>query len=292
MKCVPTSIGSWSRYFRTVVVIALSAPVSVIFNNKALVFVGAGVCAVIGTLSPVCTAVLSRVFGRKLTLLSWIGVLVAFAGGAVISWSEITSAGHTESSKGKQLETKQEKAAHAAIITGLGLAFLSLTGRSAKIVVMDHVLSPAAYSQQSKMEQDIAPLHLYELQFPLSVVLSLAWSLRTEDAGKAWDQLTLPILGVVLFTAANALVLNFTGLYVLKEFGCSAQQIIGKLNTICIASLSVAFLGERLPMPVVLGGGLVLGGVALFEKGASDKVDSEEASELSSTVSDSGSDSA
>lgn len=39
----------------------------VVFNNKAMVYAGAGVCAVIGTLSPVCTALLSSCAGRPLT---------------------------------------------------------------------------------------------------------------------------------------------------------------------------------------------------------------------------------
>lgn len=261
MKCLPTSIGSWRRYFRTVVVIAFSMPVSVIFNNKAMEYVGAGVCAIIGTLSPVCTALLSRFFGRRMSLLSAVGVLVAFGGGVVISWSELTQVG----------DIGGKDSARTAISTGLGLAFLSLTGRSAKIVVMDQVLSPMAYADEGEArEETIAPLHLYVLQFPLSLVLSFLWSLRTEDIHKAWAQLTMPIVWVILFTAANALVLNFVGLYVLKEFGATAQQIVGKLNTICIASLSVAFLGEQLPALVVAGSGLVLGGVAIFEKGTGD----------------------
>lgn len=40
----------------------------VVFNNKAMVYAGAGVCAVIGTLSPVCTAVISSCCGRHLTV--------------------------------------------------------------------------------------------------------------------------------------------------------------------------------------------------------------------------------
>ena len=44
----------------------------VVFNNKAMVYAGAGVCAVIGTLSPVCTAVISSCCGRRLTV-PWFG---------------------------------------------------------------------------------------------------------------------------------------------------------------------------------------------------------------------------
>lgn len=95
----------------------------VVFNNKAMVYAGAGVCAVIGTLSPVCTAVISSCCGRHLTVpcyvlciggacglpmiaslsqrtastsrfsqvLSWGGVIIAFFGALVISWGEVSS---------------------------------------------------------------------------------------------------------------------------------------------------------------------------------------------------------
>merc|ERR1712113_828255 len=130
-------------------------------------------------------------------------------------------------------------------------------------------------------EKPTPPLHLYVLQFPLSLVFSIAWSWKTENAKEAWEQLTIPIVGVILFTAANALVLNFVGLYVLKEFGASAQQIIGKLNTICIASISVAFLGESLSKTVVSGTFFVLGGVAIFEQGTKSDGDESESEESS-----------
>ena len=58
-------------------------PVEVVFNNKAMVYAGAGVCAVIGTLSPVCTAVISSCCGRRLTV-PWFGTI---SGGKAIEWN-------------------------------------------------------------------------------------------------------------------------------------------------------------------------------------------------------------
>lgn len=277
----PTSMGSWTRFCRMVVPIALSQPVSVIFNNKAMIYVGAGVVAIIGTLSPVVTAVLSRACGRKLSLVSWLGVLVAFGGGCVISWSEITQVGSLGNSGGEK----------GAVITGLVFAFLSVFGRSVKIVLMDNLLSPKAYAggmEPELEEEPLLPLHLFALQFPLSTVISIAYSAATEDMRRAWDHLTPAIVGVIFITCASALALNFIGLQVLKEFGASAQQIIGKLNTICIASISVAFMGEHLPMLVMLGSGLVLGGVAIFERGTAHGADNYDSG--SSDGSDEGSD--
>eukprot|EP00438_Fugacium_kawagutii_P023247 Skav204751 [mRNA] locus=scaffold1013:171687:176508:- [translate_table: standard] len=85
---VPALVAARWKEARTVVPVAISQPISVVFNNKAMVYAGAGVCAVIGTLSPVCTAVISSCCGRRLTVLSWAGVMIAFLGALVISWGE------------------------------------------------------------------------------------------------------------------------------------------------------------------------------------------------------------
>merc|ERR1712151_1237349 len=79
-KCWPKSMGSRKRFMYTVFPIALSNPLTVIFNNKALVYTGAGLCAVVGTLSPVTVAIVSRILGRKLPAVAWFGVLMAFSG--------------------------------------------------------------------------------------------------------------------------------------------------------------------------------------------------------------------
>jgi len=256
-RCSPTSLGSASRYLRNVVPICLCTPVSVIFNNEAMVFVGAGVVAVIGTLAPVATAVLSRACGRKLSLLSWLGVLVAFSGGVVISFGEVSQVEDAENGD-KSLATK-----------GLVFAFMAVFGRAVKIVLTDTLLSPTAYASQGQKDEPVSIMHLYVLQFPLSTLISGTYSVATESVSDAWDQLMPRIAGVIAFTCLNALALNLIGVQVLKEFGASAQQIIGKLNTICIAALSVAFLGEHLPSIVVLGSFFVLVGVAIFEWGSS-----------------------
>mmetsp|Transcript_97255 Transcript_97255/g.279950 ORF Transcript_97255/g.279950 Transcript_97255/m.279950 type:complete len:398 (+) Transcript_97255:110-1303(+) len=269
-RLLPSSIGS-ERYLRNVVLIAVSQPISVIFNNKAMVYVGAGVVAIIGTLAPVATAVLSRVFGRALSFTSWGGVFTAFAGGVVVSWSEVTqvSVGDSDS---------------AAVTTGLVFAFSAVLGRAAKIVLIDFLLSPEEYKNE---KEAISPLHLYALQFPLATAISIVYASFTENAREAWEQLTPEIAMVIGASCFCATMLNFIGLHVLKELGASAQQIIGKLNTICIASLSVAFLGEHIPMAVAIGSGLVLLGVAIFESGNRHVEDAESEGDDSDGDSDS-----
>merc|ERR1719396_116119 len=158
-----------------------------------MVFVGAGVVAIIGTLAPIATAVLSRAFGRQL---SWGGVLVAFGGGVVISWSEVNDVGTLGGSKAK-------------IMTGLTLAFLAVFGRSAKIVMLDNMMNPDAYVDGAEHEEPLPPLQMYALQFPLATALALAYSLATEDIRQAWEQLTPEIVGVIVLSMCTATALNF-----------------------------------------------------------------------------------
>jgi len=251
-KIHPNSLGL-GRFVQAILPIAFSYPASVIFNNTALLFVGTGLCAVFATLSPVSTALLSRLFGRKLSKTSWCGVSVAFVGAVVISWSEVAAVHRTGTSKD--------------FVHGILFLFFALFARSIKIVLMDNLLAPKAYARRS--EDAVSPMHLYVLQMPLCAAMSALYALSTEDVGEAWNQLTPRVIGVILCTCINALALNFLGLFVLRDLGATPQQIVGKLNTVCIAALSVAFLGESFPLPVFLGSCLVLSGVVIFEYGES-----------------------
>jgi len=276
-KFLPSSLGGWPRWRRTVIPIAVSQPISVVLNNKAMVYVGAGVCAIIGTLSPVATALLSRLFGYRLSMVSWCGVLLAFGGGLVISWGEVASFANIGNGEGSSF---------ASVMTGQLFAFASLAGRSIKIVIMDLMLAPTAYSgeQDSNVREEPLPLlHVMALAFPAGAFMSLLYALMTESLSDAWAQLTPATAAVLALTCVSALALNFLGGLVLRDVGASEQQIVGKLNTICIAAISVAFLGERLPAVVLLGTALVLVGVAVFERGTHHKATSDSSSDSDSS---------
>eukprot|EP00419_Tripos_fusus_P001623 CAMPEP_0172682634 /NCGR_PEP_ID=MMETSP1074-20121228/18298_1 /TAXON_ID=2916 /ORGANISM="Ceratium fusus, Strain PA161109" /LENGTH=380 /DNA_ID=CAMNT_0013501343 /DNA_START=63 /DNA_END=1205 /DNA_ORIENTATION=- len=275
IKVLPCSIP-WKKYLRTVVPIAVSQPISVVFNNKAMGYVGAAICAIIGTLSPVATAVLSRTCGRQIQLLSWLGVMVAFLGALVISWGEVSQARAHGTGK---------------TVTGLIFAFSSLSGRCIKIVLLDYMIAPVAYAETRsdkgrELEEPMSVMHVYALTYSGGAFMSLLYSLWTESLVEAWNQLTLPIFGIIMCTAASALVLNFTGGYALADLGASAQQIIGKLNTIVISAFSVAFLGEHLPAIVLLGTAFVLCGVAIFERGQHGAPNEDDSESDSSSDSD------
>eukprot|EP00928_Gymnodinium_smaydae_P055897 TRINITY_DN39369_c0_g1_i1.p1 TRINITY_DN39369_c0_g1~~TRINITY_DN39369_c0_g1_i1.p1 ORF type:complete len:390 (+),score=48.42 TRINITY_DN39369_c0_g1_i1:38-1207(+) len=250
-KLTPQSLGSTKRFLMTALPIAFSNPLTVVFNNKALVHLGAGLCAVFGTLSPIAIALLAAMWGRGQSWTSWLGVLVASLGGLLIV----------------QYEIKDVRKINAVNNVGLGIMFalLSVGLRAIKIVLMDNLLAPASYKDPS--EEPISPMHLYAVQAPGCFLVALAFAFATESIEDALADLSVPVVSSITMTCISAVALNFLGVFSLRDLGASMQQIIGKLNTICTISLSVGMLGEDLPPIVVIGSVVVLVGVGIFERG-------------------------
>jgi len=293
-KCLPTSLGSMKLYFVRMVPIALSLPISIVLNNKALTFIGAGLAAIVGTLSPICTAVLSRVFGRRMTPISWFGVLVAFLGALWAGCSELTT-----------ILRRETEANAQAQIQGLSWAVGALAFRSIRVVLQDSLMSPKAYGEapagpaasapsprapaeqrncedapegarqksrgalepQTEREADISGLHLIALQSPAVVCVSAIFMFATENVGDALHALTVPVFRMLVVTIVIAVCLNCVGATILKELGSTSMQIIGKLNTVVTTAVSMAFFHESLPIAVLCGSAVVLVGVAIFELG-------------------------
>merc|ERR1712187_1107838 len=134
---------------------------------------------------------------------------------------------------------------------------------------MRYMIAPKAYADKGEgpKEEPLSVMQTFALCFPAATLVTFLYSVTTESLSAFMQQLTFEIAFMVLISAFSALALNFLGGFVLKDLGASAQQIVGKLNTICIAAISVAFLGEHLPPVVVIGTMLVLSGVVVFEQG-------------------------
>jgi len=257
-RCLPSSVGSMRRYLQRMIPIALALPVSIALNNRALIFIGAGLCSIVGTLSPVCTAVLSRACGRRLSAQSWLGVAVAFGGALLIGAFEVRSA--------LALHHVDQK---LSMLWGLLFALLALGLRSTRVVLQDTLTSPSAYAGglAADKELPLTALHLLAAQSPPVVLVSLVFAFATESLPRACSQLTKPVVGMVVLTAVIATTLNILGASLLKDMGSTALQIIGKLNSIVTVAISMAFFGERLPGTVLAGTAIVLLGVAVFESG-------------------------
>lgn len=259
-KCSPSSMGSARRFLTHIVPIACSLPLSIIFNNQAMVYIGAGLNAVVGTLTPVATAALQQFFGRALSPAAWFGIVVAFQGAIVIAWAEMG-------------DGFGQSVASSFAAQGLAFSTVAILFRSLKVVLQDMLLKPSAYTSQlpttqdNVKEQPLPPMQLLALQSPAGFFVSAIYSLATESPSDAWNRLTPNTALMVLCTCVSASALNILGMRAIRELGASAMQVVGKLNTIVTVALSVAFLGERLPIGVIAGACLVVLGIAIFERG-------------------------
>lgn len=263
-KIFPSSVGPATNYLRKIVPISLALPISIILNNKSLIFIGAGLCAVVGTLSPLVTAIISRMLGRRLTCVSWFGVLVAFGGALLIG----------------VIEACQIRAAHKhngvaadRALRGLVFALVALGLRSIRIVLQDTLTSPLAYrplscrSQTESQQVALSGMHLLAAQSPAVVLVSFVFTMCTENLAHAWRQMTLSVFAMLMLTCAVATLLNILGVVLLSDVGSTLMQVIGKLNAIVTMSVSIAFFGEQVAVGVLIGSGIILFGVAVFEKG-------------------------
>mmetsp|Transcript_86531 Transcript_86531/g.269310 ORF Transcript_86531/g.269310 Transcript_86531/m.269310 type:complete len:363 (-) Transcript_86531:107-1195(-) len=254
-KCHPRSIGSLKTFCVKILPMSCTLPIAVIFNNMALIYIAAGLNSIISALTPVSTALLSRAFGRTLTQHAWLGLLVALGGAVLISVGEAKGGGFAKGS---------------AVITGVIYALQAVVFRSLKSVLQDKLLNVQEYlgeeAEGLAKETSITPMHLWGLQGPPMIAVSVIYALSTESTASALHQLRPDTAGVIAASCASAAVLNILGAMTIKALGASLMQAIGKLNVIVTVAFSVAFMEEELPAKVFIGAGVMLFGVIIFEK--------------------------
>jgi len=255
-KCHPRSLGSVSRFVATVVPISVTLPVAVAFNNVALTHLAAGLNSIISALSPVTTAILSVLLGCEMPRVVWAGLFVSLIGALVVLHSEakVTKPGHWASSQ-----------------MGIAFALVSVIFRSLKSVLQDKLLNSHQYGE-SFLDKSISVMHLWAVQAPWMVGVSLIYALATESSKQAWIALTPRNAALILLTCICATMLNILGARTLQALGATHMQAIGKLNVVVTVALSVTLMGERLPLRVLPGAAAMLVGVAIIEKAKQQKL--------------------
>eukprot|EP00930_Biecheleria_cincta_P039716 TRINITY_DN27276_c0_g2_i1.p1 TRINITY_DN27276_c0_g2~~TRINITY_DN27276_c0_g2_i1.p1 ORF type:complete len:351 (+),score=42.60 TRINITY_DN27276_c0_g2_i1:90-1142(+) len=250
-------ISSWRRYCAQFAPIACSTPLCIVFNNQALVYLGAGINAVVGTLTPANTAVLQHFLGRRLARRSWTGITMAWVGGYFIAQGELSAAGSSQSS-----------AQESMVITGLLYSFAALLLRSLKTVLFDRLISPRAYGGQQEGSADLSlsPEEALALQTPGCALVACCYASMVESSRGAWEKITPSVAPLLILSCVLALALNILGMNSIALLGATSSQMIGKLNIVVVMALSTAFLGEVMHLEVVAGTLLVLAGIWYFER--------------------------
>jgi len=266
-KLSPKSLDSARRYITYVVPIACTMPFSVIFSNTALIYLGAALNSIIGSFTPVSTAILSRLLGREIVPWAWVGLCIAIGGALVISWAETASAGF-------------KTQAPEPVMIGIGFAFFAAILRSVKVVLQDMLLSPQAYDrarQPLMSDRQLEPMHVWALQSPPMMLVSLIYTWRHEGVGSAFHHLSgFGVVAMLIATCVSSTFLNILGMVAIKELGASSMQLIGKLNTLITVACSSVLFGETLETKVLCGGALMLVGIIVFERANGEAADAKQ----------------
>jgi drug/metabolite transporter (DMT)-like permease len=252
-KCMPKSLGSVRRYIVYIVPISCSVPLSVVLNNQALLFMGAGLNGIFSTLTPLTTALVSHMLGRRIAKAGWGALFIAFTGAVIIGSGKFRT-----------------NSASKSPLLGMSFALVAMGLRSVKVVLQDRILAPSAYAGKEKEEKGCSatpstPMHVWALQAPACTLVSLAVAVCSEDLTGAWHQLTPSTGGMILLTCVTATAVNLLGLHNTKNLGATLGQVVGQLNTVLLVTFSVAFYDETFSSQVVVGTALLFAGVSAYQ---------------------------
>lgn len=242
---------SW--YMRNIAPTVLALYLSIAMNNVSLSYIGAGLNGIISLGTPVVTALIARLFGMKIALFAWMGILLCIGGDAAVAWTGL-------SVSAAQGQNKQ------VFIVGCVLSFLAMGTRGLKTVLQDKLMNSYGDTEDTIK---LTPLQNWILQGPLLITFGFAGTLLAEGSAP-WKALPAflasPVLRPLIGNVASAVIYNISAMYTIKMLGAPAAQIAGKLNVLIVAALSCAWFGETLTMKEALSAFLIIAGANMYEK--------------------------
>jgi len=247
-------------YLRAIVPTCICQFLAITLNNVSLVYIGAGINAMISLATPVVTALVASVFGLKIMGLAWVAILITIGGDALITMD------------GFKVAAAEGQPAYL-FVYGVWLSIFAMGTRGAKTVLQDKLMNNYGNEEDQKK---LTPLQSWSLQGPLLIAFGIAGTLLKEGLApwKAFPAaVASPTLLPMMANIAIAACLNISAVYAIKQLGAPAAQIAGKLNVLVVAVLSCALLGETLTLRQGGSSLLILAGAGLFEKAQSKKID-------------------
>lgn len=118
----------------------------------------------------------------------------------------------------------------------------------------------------NSMSQVFDPVELVFWTSCLTFLILLVWSLIAEGVAPWNNFWNMGTVAAVLISCVNAAILNTSGLYVMKEVGPVAQQIIGQIKGVLACLGAVAAFGEVITMQQVVGYALIIIGAQWYNQ--------------------------
>lgn len=207
---------------RAIVPPAVCVYLSIVMNNTSLMYIGAGLSCMIALATPVTTAIVSAMFGLKIALMAWVGILVAISGDAFLTVA------------GFQVQTDVPSDLY---MLGIMLSVASLFARGAKTALQDKLMNNYGTATEDQMK--LSPLGLWCFQGPLLILIGLPCALFFEGLAPITNiSVILANPFLLLGNICGAIGVNILGMCVCKMLGAPAAQICGKFNVFITAALS------------------------------------------------------
>jgi drug/metabolite transporter (DMT)-like permease len=204
------------------------------FLNYGQLYVDAGTTSLIINATPAITAVLAVIFlGERPSFLAAIGIAISFGGVAINGFA--VQAGHAESS-----------------LLGIVLLLAASLSRALHFLVQRHTL------------QKISALQVTCCSMLVGTICLLPW------AGSA--VMTLPtvplkcLIAVAYLGIFPSAIAYATWAFVLARVPASTATNMLSLVPVLAVAMAVAFLGERPPLLVYLGGAVTFFGVLIVQR--------------------------
>eukprot|EP00746_Dinoflagellata_sp_MGD_P151074 gnl/MRDRNA2_/MRDRNA2_82772_c0_seq2.p1 gnl/MRDRNA2_/MRDRNA2_82772_c0~~gnl/MRDRNA2_/MRDRNA2_82772_c0_seq2.p1 ORF type:complete len:421 (-),score=72.86 gnl/MRDRNA2_/MRDRNA2_82772_c0_seq2:238-1500(-) len=233
--------------------IAICFGLSLGFSNLGLMYSNTHFYEMLTPMSGVLTFIMGYYLG-KITNLKLVGPVVLVAGALpLVAFGELKPS-----------------------LLGFFFAFLGVFFRSSKAQLNSMLMSGGG------LPQTFHPLELTCWTGVLTCLVMLTWSAFQEGVGPYAmlfsDGNSAPIICAMLVSCINATVLNICVLFVMREVGPVAQQIIGELKGSLACVGAVAAFGEEISVMQIAGYILAISGVFLYNKMEMD-IRAEEAAE-------------
>jgi drug/metabolite transporter (DMT)-like permease len=232
----PIKAPSRKDFVGIIVPIAMALSFSIVVNNIALSYMGAGLVEMVSGCSPVFVFFIGAVTTQSINYNLLCPVIVVCFGTAMCAEGELRFS-----------------------LVGLGLAFVATFLRAIKST-MQHALMSGEDARMDPVEL------LAWLAIPALVIMQV-WSIVAE--GKApyaalYQSSSVGFFVSLAVSCVNAAILNFANMFVVRDLGAIGVNMVAQLKGILIILGGVAMLGEMVNYSQCAGYSIIVFGVFWF----------------------------
>merc|ERR550537_249515 len=230
------NVPDTNLFLKGLLPVAVAFVLSLGFANNGLLLTNAHFYEMVGSSTPLVTAGIAILLGRgfDMRLSPALGLITLSM--FIIAFGEVKLS-----------------------LLGLLACFGGVVGRAAKSTLQHSLMAGADWKSMD-------PVEVAVWTSSACFVLMAAWSLATEGVTPMFEILAWGPFLAVLYTCVGASILNIAALFVLRELGPVAQQIVGQMKGLLAICGAVAAFGETVTMQQVVGYTVLLAGIFWYNR--------------------------